>query len=797
MSLTLLGAGRGSPGPGAPARLGYVSQTVPGSTWGEGLNLAIDGDGKLLVAGTHHIGNPLTLPFVGAEFKFVWTCARYNTDGTLDTDFGDYGTAYLNLGDVDGDGNVIAAVDNECTDVIVLASGKILLSGIRTRRDGSQPASNLTIARLNSDGTLDTSFGPVGTGIADHSSGGSEYFSAVSIGLQTDGKIVAAISWLSNGGTINRAEIRRFSADGILETTFGVGGVRTVQWAGGGDTVYFDMKVLASDKILIIGQSDSGVGSQTGWFLARLNSDGTADTTFGGAGLSSNATLTTFANDPSNAAAEVAVLPSGKLVIVGWTSNASSKRQLTLGQYTADGDLDTANFGTDGLTILDPSGETGFGPDTIIGTIAVLPDGKYFIAGDSDTLPHGGFGDAGKFLTGRVNADGTMDTTYGTLGNGLKMHSLGSTSEVIYGMISDGAGNQYAAGHKMDDGTSPREAVAVIWKFDADGNEDTTWGDLASPPAAPTAPTVVTSAAGNVAATTATLNGTVDPNGTATTYHFDYGPSPDFGFRTAETSAGSGTDAVAVEADVTGLPVSEKVYFRLVASNGALAFGLTDDFTTLGDIVEVWNFESVTGTNPVGSVRGITLTNFNGVTHAAGLLGNAASYDGTSKRLTSADNVHLSMRSDLSYTLAAWVKFAALGANRGIITKTDATTLDEYTLFYRQSDARIVFQPKAGSVVVADELGVPALDTWYRVVAILDLVANEARLVVNDGTPDVLGSVASGAGNGLGTFSVGSYGGTASWAMNGLIEQVVVAKEVWDAAELTADYNAGAGRTLP
>ena len=67
------------------------------------------------------------------------------------------------------------------------------------------------------------------------------------------------------------------------------------------------------------------------------------------------------------------------------------------------------------------------------------------------------------------------------------------------------------------------------------------------------APVVVTGVASNIGDTTATLNGTVNPSGSETTYHFEYGLTTSYGSTTTITSAGSGFTAVPVSAALTGL----------------------------------------------------------------------------------------------------------------------------------------------------------------------------------------------------------------------------------------------------
>ncbi len=80
-------------------------------------------------------------------------------------------------------------------------------------------------------------------------------------------------------------------------------------------------------------------------------------------------------------------------------------------------------------------------------------------------------------------------------------------------------------------------------------------------------PNVATLPATAVTATSATLNGTLNPNGLATSYHFEYGTSTSYGNSTSTISAGSGTSDIAVNADISGLIAGTPYHFRLVAVN--------------------------------------------------------------------------------------------------------------------------------------------------------------------------------------------------------------------------------------
>jgi hypothetical protein len=83
------------------------------------------------------------------------------------------------------------------------------------------------------------------------------------------------------------------------------------------------------------------------------------------------------------------------------------------------------------------------------------------------------------------------------------------------------------------------------------------------------APTATTGAASNLGQTTATVAGTVDPGGMATTYHVEYGTSTSYGLQTAEQDAGSGTGAADVQAALTGLTSDTTYHYRVVATNAA------------------------------------------------------------------------------------------------------------------------------------------------------------------------------------------------------------------------------------
>jgi phosphodiesterase/alkaline phosphatase D-like protein len=109
----------------------------------------------------------------------------------------------------------------------------------------------------------------------------------------------------------------------------------------------------------------------------------------------------------------------------------------------------------------------------------------------------------------------------------------------------------------------------------------TSAGDPAPASAAPSAPSATTGSPSNVAQSSATVNGTVNPNGTDTNYYFQYGTTTAYGSNTPSTGAGAGTSDVPVSANLTGLASSTTYHYRLVAvSSAGTTLGGDQTFTT-------------------------------------------------------------------------------------------------------------------------------------------------------------------------------------------------------------------------
>lgn len=260
---------------------------------------------------------------------------RYNSDGSLDTAFGNSGKVSLNLcqvgcdqGDNLGDG---------IRDLKILPDGKILGIGAAGTQD--------LIIRFNSDGSLDTTFGNGGY-LAPQLEVSGHLFAMELVG---GGKFLAAGTGLT--ATQDDFLLARFNADGSLDTTFGNGGAVTTNFTPLSD-IAFEMALTREGKIVLGGSAGAlspfGGEGDNAIALARYNPDGSLDTTFGGGG-----TATKNLSARQDVIRNVSIQPSGQILAVGQQDEQTSfpsdpaTGHIAVLRYNTDGTIDTS-FGTGG-----------------------------------------------------------------------------------------------------------------------------------------------------------------------------------------------------------------------------------------------------------------------------------------------------------------------------------------------------------------------------------------------------------------------------------------------------------------
>ena len=422
------------------------AETDSGGLIGGVLSIALQPDGKVLIAGGFTTVNATDRMLI----------ARLNADGSLDSGFTPGTGAFLTIG----------AVANS---VAVQPDGKVLIGGFFTTVNGT---ARYGLARLNADGGIDTSFNPdTGTNrqvksIAVQADGkvligGSFYTPSTGVranvirlntngsvdssfnqgigpnsgvrflAAQADGKVLI-VGEFTTVNNISRNFVARLNANGTLDNSFD---------PGTGANYFVDTVVLQPDgKAVIAGQFASVNGAvRTG--IARLNVNGSPDSSFiPGAGV-----FTSFSSGAS--VNSLAAQPDGKVLIGGFFYTINGASHNSIARLNADGSLDSSfNPGTDAngqiyaLSVqpdgkvliggffyavngtsrthiarlnadgsLDDSFNPGTGPDQVIFSVALQPDGKVLIGGRFTTV-----NGSPRNKIARLNADGSLDTTFAT-----------------------------------------------------------------------------------------------------------------------------------------------------------------------------------------------------------------------------------------------------------------------------------------------------------------------------------------------------------------------------------------------
>src|SRR2546421_4377407 len=239
----------------------------------------------------------------GESSNTDFALARYNPDGTPDAAFGSGGQVSTDF----------VGMEDDAFSVLIQSDGKIVAVG-----SANSPATYYDFAavRYLSNGTIDTAFGVAGKVSTDF--GDQNFDRAHSAALQPDGRIVAAGFAISQNGGVQNFAVARYTSNGVLDTTFSRDGITQIDFGSCCQSAY--QVLLQSDgKIITVGYPNTE-DSDSDFLLARLNPRGSLDPTFGVGGR----VRTSFGD--LNGGANGAVLQSdGKIVAVGFQATFSNQ----------------------------------------------------------------------------------------------------------------------------------------------------------------------------------------------------------------------------------------------------------------------------------------------------------------------------------------------------------------------------------------------------------------------------------------------------------------------------------------
>jgi uncharacterized delta-60 repeat protein len=412
--------------------------------------MAIQPDGKIVLGGKTNLFNSQNNHFL---------VARFNPDGSVDTSFNS-GASY-------GAGKILLDVGgiNEYVSGLALQpDGKIVVGGSSDY--------DFAIVRLNSDGSIDSSFAPtsptgagklrVNFGLDVTGTGGSRD-TMNALAVQPDGKIVAVgyTEALGTGAHRDFAVIR-INPDGSIDSTFGAvanpfGAGRVALDIEGTSPDWGNAVALQSDGKIVLGgycltQTYPSQGQDM--VVARLNADGTLDTSFNAGGPYPGKNVVKFNEGAHEKVNALTIQPNGSIVAAGHASGGFG-----VARFRSTGELDPS---------FNPSGALGAGKQTISlsGTAdvaygaAIQIDGKIVVTGYSQMGGYFGFG------VTRLNTNGTLDTTYNTgsaIGAGKQAFRLGPYDHTYATSVAIQSDGKLVFGAETNVGGGFDLAVFRLW----------------------------------------------------------------------------------------------------------------------------------------------------------------------------------------------------------------------------------------------------------------------------------------------------------------------------------------------
>ena len=299
------------------------------------------------------------------------------------------------------------------------------------------------VSRINANGSLDGTFGAVGTFVGTV---GTNTTTNASVAVLPDGKILFG-GQCAVSGQIDFC-LLRLSSNGALDSTFGAGGVTTTNFSGTSDDLIFGITALPGGTIIASGRCNGGIGYR--FCMARYLSNGTLDTSFGSA--ASGLVTQSLSGTGESRGRAVVIQSDGKLLFAG-NCDYSGVTRFCSARYTPNGFLDSS-YGSSGIFQTQLTGSSDIGI-----AIALQADSKIVFVGVCGS----------DFCATRYLANGAVDTTFGSAGVVVvNFASAGATSAFARAVVIQGDGKIVIAGACQISGVGQNCLV----RLNADGSPD-------------------------------------------------------------------------------------------------------------------------------------------------------------------------------------------------------------------------------------------------------------------------------------------------------------------------------------
>lgn len=398
-----------------------------GSHFGEAKEILTLSDGRFILGATGE----------NVEGLEVFSLVRFLADGAPDNTFGTNSVAK---------GPSVPGLHDKLNAIALQQDGKILAAGSTNYINGEEDQQSVTLQRFSSNGGIDPSFGI--NGVVRLLYPGQHYeFNAIAV--QADGRIVAA------GSNSDKILVARFWPNGTVDSTFGINGVKFLQYSAAGKTRCRAVALLPNGKILL-GAWCHEYWYNNGAIAIRLLSDGSLDPTFHNGGMSfvhCNYQLNT---------SSMTLQSDGKIVLAAAGLNNDPWPFTAIFRFQPDGAPDSS-FAQNGAWV-NPVGNE----HSALYNILALPDGKILAGGVAKE-----FSDF-DFTLLRLQNDGTSDAGFGN--NGLVFTDFGWGGDKAHGIYPRADGKMLFTGNYLIGAFNSPDNLCALAQLLPDGTADPGFG---------------------------------------------------------------------------------------------------------------------------------------------------------------------------------------------------------------------------------------------------------------------------------------------------------------------------------
>lgn len=364
-------------------------------------------------------GNIILGGYGGNYGEYFYILVKYDSNGVLDTNFGNNGIVKSNLNNLDNsrtEQHMSFDIDSNNNIVLVTSYYK-----------DSNNSFDIILEKYNSNGVLDTTFGDNGI-VTDDFLGVNEFANSIILD-SSDNILIGGFAQINNTDFL----IVKYNNNGVLDVSFGSNGFVTSDFVSVDQATCF--AIDSSNNIIMAGHTNNGFFSDQDLVIAKYKHNGELDLSFGSDGkkIIDFATTDAYTND--------LLIDSNNNIIIGGYIVTSImpefKSNFSLAKLNSNGELD-ANFGTNGLvskTIRD---------ENKINSIVLDKNNKIIIAGEIKST-NGNY----DIVLLRYDNNGVLDTTFGS--NGYIFTDINNKDDLASSIVLDSNNRIIVAGNTVNE----------------------------------------------------------------------------------------------------------------------------------------------------------------------------------------------------------------------------------------------------------------------------------------------------------------------------------------------------------